>query len=363
MLHCKFTVIFISYKDKSHKVIIITNSFMDRFLIIYRRYSVCYTHFPSTMKTLFTALLILVSTLETNAQEILERSFFSMKDTVTIYKYDTFDLWQLNVRGEGEGFYWDCSNMLFLPVEVKFEITRYKDTVPDFRDNAFRLTAYEGGGNEKVYELYAMNDHALLFRGFGIINNEGSDMYRPYDKPYSFLRFLWTLGSSYSENHQFRNSTRTYMASGTLVLPGRGTYRAVKIKDSYPDGNSMVNEYSWYIDSIPYPVIRVTDRFQKIDSSSFNTVSEFFLTKATTTDIKDSYVHNTEVTPKLIGNILTFQPGFSLIGAYSIDGSQLRISQMNDAEYAIESSLPSHICIIMRKEYGDIHRHVIPVQK
>ncbi len=315
------------------------------------------------MKTLFTALLILISTLETNAQEILERSFFAMKDTVTIFKYETFDLWQLNVRGEGEGFYWDCSNMLFIPVEGKYEITKYKDTIPDFRDNSFLLTAYEGGSNDKVYELYSMNDHALLFRGFGIVNEDGSNIYRPYDKPYSFLRFPWTLGSSYSENHQFRNSTRTYMASGTLVLPGRGTYRAVKIKDTYPDGNSMVNEYSWYIDSIPYPVIRVTDRFQKIDSSSFNTVSEFFLTKATTTDIKDSYVHNTEVTPKLIGNVLTLQPGFSLIGAYSIDGSQLRISQMNDAEYAIESSLPSHICIIMRKEYGDIHRHVIPVQK
>ena len=315
------------------------------------------------MKTLFTALLILISTLETNAQEILERSFFAMKDTVTIFKYETFDLWQLNVRGEGEGFYLDCSNMLFIPVEGKYEITKYKDTIPDFRDNSFLLTAYEGGSNDKVYELYSMNDHALLFRGFGIVNEDGSNIYRPYDKPYSFLRFPWTLGSSYSENHQFRNSTRTYMASGTLVLPGRGTYRAVKIKDTYPDGNSMVNEYSWYIDSIPYPVIRVTDRFQKIDSSSFNTVSEFFLTKATTTDIKDSYVHNIEVTPKLIGNVLTLQPGFSLIGAYSIDGSQLRISQMNDAEYAIESSLPSHICIIMRKEYGDIHRHVIPVQK
>jgi hypothetical protein len=107
----------------------------------------------------------------------------------------------------------------------------------------------------------------------------------------------------------------------------------------------------------------VTDRFQKVDSSSFNTVSEFFLTKATTTDIKDSYVHNAEVTPKLIGNVLALQPGFSLIGAYSIDGSQLHISQLNEEEYAIESSLPSHICIIMRKEQGDIHRHILPVQK
>jgi hypothetical protein len=315
------------------------------------------------MKSLFTVLFILFLTLESNAQPILERSFFSMKDTVTVFKYETLDLWQLNIRGEGEGFYWDCSNMLFLPVDVKFEFTKYKDTLPEFRDNAFRLTSYEGGSNEKVYELYAMNDHALLIRGFGIINENGSNNYRPYDKPYSILRFPWTIGSSFSENHQFRNSTRTYMASGTLVLPGRGTHKAIKIKDNFIDGNSMVDEYTWYIDSIPYPIIRVTDRFQKIDSSSFNTVSEFFLTKATTTDIKDSYVHNAEVTPKLIGNVLALQPGFSLIGAYSIDGSQLHISQLNEEEYAIESSLPSHICIIMRKEQDDIHRHILPVQK
>jgi len=314
------------------------------------------------MKSLISAFLILFLAFEVHSQEILERSFFSMKDTVNIFKYETFDLWQLNVRGEGEGFYWDCSNMLFIPVDVKYEITKYKDTTPDFRDNAFMLTAYEGESTEKVYELYAMNDHALLIRGFGIINENGSNVYRPYDKPYSFLRFPWTMGSSYSENHQFRNSKRTYMASGTLVLPGRGTYRAVKIKDTYPDGNSIVDEYSWYIDSIPYPVIRVTDRFQKEDSSSFNTVSEFFLTKATMTDIKDTYVHNTEVAPKLMGNVLTLQSGFSLIGVYSIDGSQLRISQMNDSQFAIESALPSHICIIMRKENGDIHRHILPVQ-
>jgi len=314
------------------------------------------------MKSLISTFLILFLAFEVHSQEILERSFFSMKDSVTIFKYETFDLWQLNVRGEGEGFYWDCSNMLFIPVEGKYEITKYKDTIPDFRDNSFLLTAYEGGSNDKVYELYSMNDHALLFRGFGIVNEDGSSTYRPYDKPYSFLRFPWTMGSSYSENHQFRNSKRTYMASGTLVLPGRGTYRAVKIKDTYPDGNSIVDEYSWYIDSIPYPVIRVTDRFQKEDSSSFNTVSEFFLTKATMTDIKDTYVHNTEVAPKLMGNVLTLQSGFSLIGVYSIDGSQLRISQMNDSQFAIESALPSHICIIMRKENGDIHRHILPVQ-
>ncbi|MEY5130726.1 MAG: hypothetical protein RL734_793 [Bacteroidota bacterium] len=315
------------------------------------------------MKTLFTVLFILFLTLESNAQPILERSFFSMKDTATVFKYETLDLWQLNIRGEGEGFYWDCSNMLFLPVDVKFEITKFKDTIPDFRDNTYLLTAFEGGSNDKAYELYSINDHALLFRGFGVINEDGSKIERPYDKPYSLLRFPLPLGSSYIENHQFRNSTRTYMASGTLVLPGRGTFKAIKIKDNFEDGNSIVNEYSWYIDSIPYPVIRVTDRFQKNDSSLLNTVSEFFLTKATTTDIKDSYVHNAEVSPKLIGNVLTLQPGFSLIGAYSIDGSQIRISQVNDAEYAIESSLPSHICIIMRKEHGDIHRHILPVQK
>jgi hypothetical protein len=315
------------------------------------------------MKTVFTVLFILFLTQESNAQQILERSFFSTKDTVILYKYETFDLWQLNIRGEGEGFYWDCSNMLFIPIDSRFEITKYRDTMPDFRDNSFLLTAFEGGKNEKFYELYAMNDHALLMRGFGIINEDGSNIYRPYVKPYSFLRFPWTMGSSFSENHQFRNSTRTYMASGTLVLPGRGTYRAIKIKDNYMDGNSIVNEYSWYIDSIPHPVIRVTDRFQKVDSSSFNTTSEFFLTKATTTDIKDSYVYNQEVTPKLSGNIITLQSGISLIGAYSIDGSQLRLSQINDVEYTIESTMPSHICFIMKSVNGDIHRHILPVQR
>jgi len=309
------------------------------------------------MNNIYIALLILIFTIESNAQPILDRTFFSIKDTVTVFKYETLDLWQLNIRGEGEGFYWDCSNMLFLPVDVKFELTKYKDTLPEFRDNAFRLTAYEGGSSDKVYELYAMNDHALLIRGFGIINENNTGFYRPYNKPYSFLRFPWTMGSSFSENHEFRNSTRTYMGSGTLVLPGRGTYKAIKIKDNFIDGNAMVDEYTWYIDSIPYPIIRITDRFQKIDSSSFNTTSEFFLTKATTTDVKDSYVHNPVVAPKLLGNVLTVHSGFSLLGAYSIDGSQLRLTQLNETEYSIESQLPSHICIIMKSERGDIHRY------
>jgi hypothetical protein len=195
------------------------------------------------------------------------------------------------------------------------------------------------------------------------MNEDGSTIDRPYDKPYSMLRFPWTLGNSFSENHEFRNSTRTYMASGTLVLPGRGTYKAIKIKDNFEDGNSIVNEYSWYIDSMPYPVIRITDRIQKGDSSSLNTTSEFFLTKATTTDVKDSYVHNPIIAPKLLGNVLTVHSGFSLLGAYSIDGSQLRLTQLNETEYSIESLLPSHICIIMKSERGDIHRHILPVQR
>lgn len=118
-------------------------------------------------------------------------------------------------------------------------------------------------------EFFTIPDGLLQLRAYGIFDEIGNSSPQYFDIPIPMLRFPWVLGESFYIEQQNRTCAIIMNAHGMLTLPGDSPKQAFKFKESYRDGNSFYEEHTWYVDSLPFPILTIRDQFLVEDSSLF----------------------------------------------------------------------------------------------
>ncbi len=310
------------------------------------------------MKYSILILIFIISSHRLQSQDVLDRTIFSIPKGNTYIKVNVFGIEGFNTRTKGNGILWDCSTFDIEKLDTKYVFDEYPDTSTIFNDNTFTLTAIEGGTSAKGYELYSMTDGAVLLRGYGMIDEVGSRTFEQYDRPYPMLRFPWLLGEGYFVDHPFRASIRTLAAKGSLKLPNGETLSAYKVTESFEEGDLDIIDHFWYADSLPYPIMTITERYLRIDSSLIS-LSGYLLMKDTPSDIKETAINALSIIQSSNRIIIPFE--HRIIGFYSLSGGGLSFTKHNDQEYTLNEISSGSFFLIYADMHGTFHTHTFSI--
>lgn len=310
------------------------------------------------MKHVFLSIILFLSTQTLHSQVLLERSYFSIPKNTSYSKVILSGIERLNLQAKGQGNIWDCSILDFEILDTKYVFDKYPDSSSMFSDNTFTLTALEGGTSAKGYELYSMTDGAVLLRGYGMIDESGSRTFEQYDKPYPMLRFPWLLGEGYFVDHPFRTSIRTFAAQGILTLPGGESLSAYKVTESFEEGDIDIIDHFWYADSLPYPIMTITERYQRSDSSLISRTGEMLL-RETVSHISEDVKKSFSIMQS--GNRIIIPFEHTIMGFYSLSGSGLSFIKHNNHEYQLHDIASGSVFLIYADSQGAYHTHILIV--
>jgi len=311
-----------------------------------------FTHIPIAI-----ALFSILGTI--TAQTILNRDFFTVPDGMKFRKCTAQDIGNINLSMEGTGAYWDCSSMKLEEADVIYAFDKFPDSNQLFSKGTFTLTAIEGGASSSAFELYTMTDGVLLLRGFGIFNEMGNSSPQYFDVPIPMLRFPWVLGESFYVEQQNRIGTKVMNAHGMLTLPGDSPKQAFKFKESYRDGNSFYEEHTWYVDSLPFPILTIRDQFLVEDSSLFLRTIDMLKKPSTASSIED---HNTSESlfPIWHNKMLHLPENYTLHALYSLKGEFIPFTETMPGVYQVLH--PSHaMFILFADSQKRIHSQILPI--
>lgn len=310
------------------------------------------------MRHTFLILIFMISSQILQSQDLLERTIFSIPKGQTFVKVNVFGIEGLNIKTKGTGILWDCSTFDIEELDTKYVFDEYPDTNSIFNDNTFTLTAIEGGTSAKGYELYSMTDGAVLLRGYGMIDEVGSRTFEQYDRPYPMLRFPWLLGEGYFVDHPFRTSIRTLAARGILKLPNGESLPAFKVTESFEEGDIDIIDHFWYADSLPYPIMTITERYQQSDSSLISLTGEILL-RETVSNINENALNSVSIMQS--GNRIIIPFDHTIIGFYSLSGSGLSFTKHNNHEYQLDGIASGSVFLIFADAHGAYHTHTLSV--
>lgn len=294
------------------------------------------------------------------SQDLLERTAFSIPRNSTYVKMNLFGIDRLPLQAKGRGIVWDCSLLETELLETKYVFDKYPDTNTLFTGNTFTLTAIEGGTSAKGYELYSMTDGAVLLRGYGMIDESGARTLEQYDKPYPMLRFPWLLGEGYFVDHPFRTSIRTLAAKGILRLPNGESVYTNKVTETFEEGTIDIIDHFWYADSLPYPIMTITERYQREDSSLISLTGSLLM-KENPSNINETGFNSLSIVQS--GNRIFIPFDHTILGFYSLSGSALTYSKMNDQEYELNSIPSGSVLLMYTDKHGIIHTHTLSILK
>lgn len=312
------------------------------------------------MKHALLLFLLAFCTQFVQSQDLLERTAFSIPNNSTYEKVNLLRIERLPLNAKGRGIVWDCSLLETEQLDTKYVFDEYPDTNTLFSGNTFTLTAIEGGASTKGFELYSMTDGAVLFRGYGMIDENGARTLEQYDKPYPMLRFPWLLGEGYFVDHPFRASIRTLAAKGILRLPNGESVSANKVTESFEEGTIDIIDHFWYADSLPYPIMTITERYQREDSSLISLTGSLLL-KENPSNINETAINSLAIV--LSGNRIFIPFDHTILGFYSLSGSALTYSKMNDQEYELNNISSGSVFLMYTDKHGIIHTHTLSILK
>ena len=293
-----------------------------------------------------------------HAQNVLDRSAFSIPKGKVYSRVSLKNPEQLQLKSTGIGNVWDCSMLTFEDLDNKFVFDEYADIKPVFSGNTYTLTSIEGGSSSKGYELYSMTDGFVLLRGYGMIDEFGSRTFEEYERPYPILRFPWSLGEGYFLDHPFRTSTKTLKAVGSLILPNGNAIPAHTIIEEYEDRDTYVFEHLWFADSLPYPLMQITERFNTIDSTLISLTGELLL-KEFTSKVNENK-NTKELSIVYSGSSIIIPFKHTLIGIYDLTGMKHSFTMLNEHEYSIQELTSGSLFIVYKNDIGNIHTHILP---
>jgi hypothetical protein len=296
------------------------------------------------------------------AQDILTRSFFSIPNNrmYSVSNVTSIDQKVLNLSGSG--IHWDFSSIGMESFDLRYVFKQFPDTNPVFSQNTFTVTTQEGGSNTRFFELYSMTEGALLIRGYGFIDELGTRNYESYEKPFPVMRFPWILGERYYEEHPLLANTRTLSGNGRITLPNDITFEAFKVTEFYEDGEFDVYVHSWYADSLPYPLVSVTERLQHSDSTLVS-LNGYVINEESHTSIRNQYENQNGIVPYAIGHRIVFPFTHTVLGMYGVRGTIISYESTIENVYVINDMTEMPVMILYSDDKGNVHSHLIMIQK
>ena len=161
----------------------------------------------------------------------------------------------------GENIHWDFSSlpMEFSGVTGKLILTK-DSPFPELPISYLIETRYASDPT-LVYEFYTKHGSALHLTGFGLVSEDGGKSTELYDNPFTLFRFPWELNAGFEDDNSLRVSIRRYVGYGSLTLPIGYNAHARKFVEEYYDGTTKIEEYTWFVDSLPHPSLIITNEF------------------------------------------------------------------------------------------------------
>ncbi len=312
------------------------------------------------MKALLSLMLTALAVFsQISAQPFLNREFFTIPKAISLQKYIGNDISDVDIAKTGIGIMWDFSELSLEQLDVVYDLQSFPDPDAKFTNNTFRMIAKEGGSASSGVEVYSLMDGLLLFRGLGMIDDNGRLELDIFNSPFKLMRFSWFIGESFFEDHQFRSSTRTLSAKGVLILPGEQGKQAYKFTETFSEGNTDFVEHSWFIDSIPYPIITIRDAFLKEDSSLLSrSIDVFKQRNAMSIEIDES--NGQEFLPHYAHGYIHIPKGITLQQIFNLHGERIPFEQVTEGQFLISQSSRT-LFIVYLNAQQQIRTHIIQV--
>lgn len=290
------------------------------------------------MKALLSLMLTALAVFsQISAQPFLNREFFTIPKAISLQKYIGNDISDVDIAKTGIGIMWDFSEISLEMLDVVYDLQSFPDPDARFTNNTFRMIAKEGGSTSSAVEVYSLMDGLLLFRGLGIIDDNGRLELDIFNSPFKLMRFPWFIGESFFEDHQFRSSTRTLSAKGVLILPGEQGKQAYKFTETFSEGNTDFVEHSWFIDSIPYPIITIRDAFLKEDSSLLSRSIDVFKQR-NAMSIETDESNGQEFLPHYAHGYIHIPKGITLQHIFNLHGERIPFEQVTEGQFLFSQS-------------------------
>jgi len=312
------------------------------------------------MKALLSLMLTALAVFsQISAQPFLNRDFFTIPKAISLQMYIGNDISDVDIAKTGIGITWDFSELSLEQLDVVYDLQSFPDPDARFSNNTFRMIAKEGGSISSGVEVYSLMDGLLLFRGLGIIDDNGRLELDIFNSPFKLMRFPWFIGESFFEDHQFRSSTRTLSAKGVLILPGEQGKQAYKFTEIFSEGNTDFVEHSWFIDSIPYPIITIRDAFLKEDSSLLSRSIDVFKQR-NAMSIETDESNGQEFLPHYAHGYIHIPKGITLQHIFNLHCERIPFEQVTEGQFLISQSSRT-LFIVYLNAQQQIRTHIIQV--
>ncbi|MBM4174039.1 MAG: hypothetical protein FJ212_06800 [Ignavibacteria bacterium] len=312
------------------------------------------------MKALLSLMLTALAVFsQISAQTFLNREFFTIPKAISLQMYIGNDISDVDIAKTGIGIMWDFSELSLEQLDVVYDLQSFPDPDARFTNNTFRMIAKEGGSTSSAVEVYSLMDGLLLFRGLGMIDDNGRLELDIFNSSFKLLRFPLFMGESFFEDNQFRSSTRTLSAKGVLILPGEQGKQAYKFTETFSEGNTDFVEHSWFIDSIPYPIITIRDAFLKEDSSLLSRSIDVFKQR-NAMSIETDESNGQEFLPHYAHGYIHIPKGITLQHIFNLHGEMIPFEQVTEGQFLFSQSSRT-LFIVYLNAQQQIRTHIIQV--
>lgn len=312
-------------------------------------------NFMKAILSLMIAALAAISPI--SAQSYLNREFFALPRFISLQQYISFDIGDVDIDKTGIGVMWDFSQLSLEQLDAVYNLQAFPDPDPRFANNTFRMIAKEGGSPTSTVELFSLTDGLLLFRGLGMIDDKGRLEMDIFTTPYRLMRFPWIMGESFFEDHQFRSSTRTLDAKGSLILPGENEKQACKFTDRFSEGNTNYVEHTWFTDSIPYPILIIRDAYSNEDSRLLSR-SVDVLKQRSAMSLQADVSNSQESLPIYSNGNILVQKGIIIQQIFDVKGEIIPFELVSDGRYIIPQA-SQQLFIVYLDAHQEMKTHII----